>query len=377
MPNCKPIPHLPADFLRKLNADPMMADYESAIYSSEFQDVRLAIVDHKDEMGPDNRSRVKLPDGMTLDHIPNAMNATFAHIHLAAICADPHYLCEMIRLGADMDLEESGGNTPLMLAMQNLVAYLTFARYGLPFPGASASGGTTPPIIKRLAFIARTLIEQHADVNLGAGNGMMPLHCACRAQDWELIALLLKHGAKVSITDSKLVAPIDMLPSARDKSRFIALVKSLSWDGKRPAQPCPCWSGKMLADCHANHQPYPADFYCVCGSKKSYGKCCSRRNMVLFEKWNKEKRYLNQMSLRFAGPSAISEASGGRNVLKTTGDMVNAIHISMPREFLDANAMSEEDAWHFLQRMGVELVSRGLIDFAYAYAMKEVQFLPR
>jgi hypothetical protein len=99
--------------------------------------------------------------------------------------------------------------------------------------------------------------------------------------------------------------------------------------------------------------------------------------MVLFEKWNKEERYLNQMSLRFAGPSAISEASGGRNVLKTTADMVDAIHISLPREFLDDNAISEEDAWHFLQRMGVELISRGLIDFAYAYAMKEVQFLPR
>jgi hypothetical protein len=96
--------------------------------------------------------------------------------------------------------------------------------------------------------------------------------------------------------------------------------------------------------------------------------------MIFFEKWNEEKRYLKQMSLRFAGPSAISEVFGSKH---TTRDMVDALHISLPRELLDDNAMSEAEAWHFLQRIGLELVSRGLVDFAYAYAMKEVQFLPR
>jgi hypothetical protein len=62
---------------------------------------------------------------------------------------------------------------------------------------------------------------------------------------------------------------------------------------------------------------------------------------------------------------------------KTTQDMIDAVHISLPREFLDDTALSDGEAWVFLQRIGVELLSRGLIDFAYAYAMKEVQFLPR
>jgi hypothetical protein len=99
--------------------------------------------------------------------------------------------------------------------------------------------------------------------------------------------------------------------------------------------------------------------------------------MVLFEKWDEEERYLKHMSVRFAGPSAILDACGSKDTPKTTRDMVDALHISLPREFLDDGALEGEEAYLFLQRIGVKLISRGIIDLAYAYAMKEVQFLPR
>ena len=368
-------PHLPADFLQKLKEDPMMADHESMVFTSEFHTLRLGIINHMDVRGPDDRGRVKLPNG-SLDHIMGARDATFAQIHLSAIAADPLHLCEMIRLGADMDLENSMGHTALFLAMQSLAGYLLFARSGLPFPGSSVSGGATPPIIKRFAFIARTLIEQHVDVNR-MGDGMTILHLACQMQDWDLITLLLKHGAKVSVPGCKLASPVKLLPSAEDKSRFLALARSISRDGKRPAQPCPCWSGKLLVDCHAKNQPYPAEFYCVCGSQKSYGKCCSRRNMVVFEQWNEKDRYLKHMNVRFAGPTVSYKGEGENVATETTQDMIDALHISLPAEFLDDNSLTGEEAFRFLQRIGVETLSRGIIDLAYAYAIKEVQFLPR
>jgi len=44
---------------------------------------------------------------MSLDHTPGAKDSIFASIHIAAIGADPRYLCEMITLGANMEPEDS------------------------------------------------------------------------------------------------------------------------------------------------------------------------------------------------------------------------------------------------------------------------------
>lgn len=372
-----PIPHLPADFLQKLKAEPMMVDHESMIFSSEFQAVRLGIVDRhaEDHHGPDTLGKVQMPAGMNL---PEAQDTALAQIHIAVIDADPLHLCEMIRLGADMDKEDSKGHTPLWLATQVFASYLMFMRAGIPFPGAGAPG-STPSIVNRLKFIVQTLIEQHVNVN-HAVEGMTPLHWTCQAQDWDLIALLLKHGARPSLPGSKLAPPVNLLPSARDKSRFRTLAKSHSPDNPRPAQPCPCWSGKLLADCHAGDQPYPSAFYCTCGSKKTYGKCCSRRNIFIFEKWDTESRYIKHTNFRTAAPSILASVKGAEGKIesaKTTRDMVDAHYVSLPREFLDDGAMEPDEAWHFLQRIGVELLQRKLMEPAYAYAMKEVQFLPR
>lgn len=281
----KPTPHLPADFISKMKADPMMADWSSMVFSAEFQAERWKIIDHSVDKGPDQLAGIKLP---VSPEVLNTAGMTFGQIHFSAIAADPLHLCEMIRLGADMDLKDSEGNTPLSLAMVSLMGYREL-------PGACS-----PLMIQRLRFVARTLIEQHANVNITSNTGMSNLHMACQAKDWELIELLLLHGAHTTIPGSKLRPPIDQLTSASDKKRFRDLVKSRK---QRPPQPCPCWSNKLLVDCHATEQPYPHKFYCTCGSRKPYEKCCRKRNIFVYEKWDEESRYIRPRVVRFLDPA--------------------------------------------------------------------------
>lgn len=350
----KPTPHLPVDFLRKMKADPMMADCSSMVFSSEFQAERWRIIDHSVDEGPDKLAGIKLP--MSPEKL-NTAGMTFGQIHFSAIAGDPLHLCEMIRLGADMDLEDFEGNTPLSLAVKSLMGYGVY-------PGACS-----PLMMQRLRFVARTLIEQHADVNIASNTGMSVLHMACQAKEWELIELLLLHGAHATIPGSRLRPPIHLLTSGSDKKRFGDLVKSQK---KRPPQSCPCWSGKLLVDCHATEQPYPHEFYCTCGSRKLYGKCCRKRNIFVYEKWDEERRYIRPRNVRFLDPTI--KIDGGRT---TTQEIVDAHHISLPREYLDDGKLSEEEALYFLQRIGYDLLSRKLIEPAYGFAMKELQFLPR
>ncbi|KZP26733.1 hypothetical protein FIBSPDRAFT_854393 [Athelia psychrophila] len=357
----KPTPHLPAEFLRRMLADPMMAnesDSESMVYSAQFQIERQKIVDLSVARGPDTLAGLKLLEISTSNGV---QTPKMGQIHMSAIAADPLHLCEMIRLGADMDLKDSEGNTPLLTAMKCLIAYKAH-------PELCSSLW-----IRRLRYIARTLIEQLVDVNstptAGTTAGLSALHMACHAREWEIIELLLQHGAHAVVPGSTARPAVDFLALPSDKKRFRKLEKS-----RKPCapQPCPCWSGKLLADCHAMDQPYPHEFYCTCGSKKSYGKCCSQRNIFVFEKWDDERRYIRPQVMRFVDPAI--KVDGGR---RTTQEIVDAHYISLPREFLDDEKLSEEHALFFLQRIGVNLLSRGLIEPAYGFAMKEVQFLPR
>ncbi|KZP08608.1 hypothetical protein FIBSPDRAFT_901174 [Athelia psychrophila] len=317
----KPTPHLPAEFLRRMMADPMMADCKSMVFTEEFRAERWKIVDLSVHRGPDTVAGLQLPESPYLNGVKTP---EMGQIHISAITADPLHLCEMIRLGTDMDLKDSEGHTPLLAAMRCLMVYNEHPEM------------CSPLWISRLRFIARTLIEQLVDVNITPTTGLSALHMACHVRDWEIIGLLLQHGAHAVVPGSSLRPAVDLLTLASDKKRFRKLEKSPK---SRPPQPCPCWSGKLLADCHATDQPYPHEFYCTCGSKKSYGKCCSRRNIFVFEKWDDGSRYIRPQVVRFPDPAI--KVDGGRGV---TQEIVDAHYISLPREFLDNGALSEEHA---------------------------------
>jgi hypothetical protein len=360
-----PKPHLPEELISRLKADPMMADFESSIFSSRFHtEARLRIVNAKDPFSPD-------------DFVCTSVGEKYTYIHLAAILGDPLLLCEMIRLGAEVDIIDPKGYSPLLLALQRLRSCQLAVRMGMETPARlDPSLAWTPASVQRLACVARILIEQHVDVNR-AVDGETPLYYACQAQHWEIITLLFDHGVNPSPPSSRRL-PVSFLASANDKSRFLTLARENSTGRPRPARPCPCWSGKALSDCHATEQAYPPQFYCKCGSTKVYARCCGRRNMVTFEKWDEAERWIRPGVVRLAGIGVQSGEGTTGQAPKTTQDMVDVLHLSLPQEVLAGETeASPEFVWNFLGQIVIEMTMKGLMDPAYAFAVKETQFLPR
>ncbi|KAF8064229.1 hypothetical protein FPV67DRAFT_1504054 [Lyophyllum atratum] len=352
-----PRPHLPTKFIKQIVADRTLSDgYESMVFTDQFHAARLQMVDVRasESRSPDAVHGFELEGGRK-NPFPDHL---LGRIHIAAVAADILAVCELIRLGAVVDLEDSAGHTALNIA-------ISFITMPLMTGNAALLG---PAHLARSTYIVRMLVEQHADVNHTPKTTMSPLHWACCVRNWDLIALLLKHGAKHP-ADMHVVFPND--PS--NLRRFYALRKAHPPGQERPPQKCPCWSGKLLKDCHAVKQPYPDEFYCTCGSKKLYGKCCARRNIMLFEIWNPKLLYLQQFHFRTAGLVAIGDGLEK----STTDEMVRAHYISVPREYLDSQGLTEEEAFEFLGRIVIALSPQKQIDPAFAFAMRETQFLPR
>jgi hypothetical protein len=348
-------PLLPANFIRQVESDPMMSDYPSAVYEREAHDERLAMRNWLKPLSPDYF--VIGPTGFTVE-------AKRTALHLAAMDADVLAVSELLRLGASADKADGAGITPLYLAISQMDEYKSVMAQ-CPVDGTlarvivrSAEMG-----LSRRAWVARILIEQHADVNRSI-NGVSLLHLACIHQSWDTISLLLKHGANPS------PSPASHFPRTSDRSRFFALAKSIGTGHPRPPRICPCWSGKTVSACHGKEgQPYPLEFVCVCGSGKTYDRCCHSRKSPVIEKWdNKTQRILHDF------------------------DHVSKLPKPMRDRMKDAMALNEQVV-ELRQRLGVEsprfdiikfreetsaaLLSKGLIDPAFAYAMRRVDFTPK
>lgn len=195
-------------------------------------------------------------------------------LHLVADLGDVLLAYEYLRVGLDPDVKDLYGRTPIWFALQAAVKLHTL-------PDGTITSRERSDRLARQTRVARLLIEQHIDVNQ-SHDSVTPLMLACKARDWETISLLLEHGAK------KTFATKTCFSTDKHRKKFMDLVttKSLPQGHERPARICPCWSGKMLIECHAipGRHPYPTSFLCMCGSKKSHESCCARKTPV-YEYW--------------------------------------------------------------------------------------------
>lgn len=284
-------PLLPAAFVKKLRTDPMMAGYESCSFTQEGHDKRL-ILFHSPVSALPARFLVDV-DLCTPDPIAGDAHekVKLTVLQCAAVDGDPIWACELIKLGCPID-KKCKGKTPLLLALHLGLDHYYSDQAQRLFPNSKQTAA-----IHRHLFIARTLIEQHADLEI-AENGVNALLVACilaRHGHWDMVSLLLQHGANPSLLP--VTIPLDLnhhvegpvFPSVAMKSRFMALVQSFS-GRSRPARKCPCFSGQSLADCHGGSKatPYPMDYICFCGSGRTFRKCCARLPMGTYteEKWS-------------------------------------------------------------------------------------------
>jgi hypothetical protein len=85
----------------------------------------------------------------------------------------------------------------------------------------------------------------------------------CWVSEWDMIKLLLEHGADPFPTATGITKPIHYaFKNEEDRKRYLMLVEELR-SSVRPARVCRCFSGKPMRICHLgqdNNQPYPPLF---------------------------------------------------------------------------------------------------------------------
>lgn len=378
------------EFTQKLNYLPMMQNSFS-LTSFGFHEERLSILDPTNDNSPD-AFRV-LPSEMQGVH-PDA-EVPHTYLQIAAMIGDVLLLCEMIRIGAIIDIQDRKGSTALSMVLESLVTCQAAIALGLPGPDPKTSGikrlkklsvsDIRLSAVQRFTFIARTLIEQHADVNHTV-NGLTPLHLACKAEDWDIIILLLQHGANPNPTaqSQKFPSPQSLLTTNNDRTRFSTLVSKYSTGRTRPPRKCPCLSGLAIAACHAVASvPYPPSILCRCASGKSFQRCCARRKMEVTECWDSEREEIvvfqhNRIPMPgAAGVSKDQQEKVNKNIqtLMETQEVYEMLRKEM------GMPSGVESAWDtaIAQKLQMtdELLTKGLIDPAFAYALKALDFVPR
>ena len=371
MPSANPL-LIPHDILLKLKALPMMEDFDTGSISFRpgFHAERLKFLDVNSPVGPDT-----IFAGGAGDRLQTQVRHTY--LHIACLSGDAPLFCEMIRKGASVDLQDTNGYTGLLLALESLLSCQMALHANSPLSKKASA------LRSRQEYIARVLIEQHADVNHSV-NGLTPLHLVCRAQNWDLIALLLKHGANPTLASSLQGSPSMLLSSSTDRSRFSALVKESPPCNARPARMCPCFSGQPIAACHAaNALPYPPSLLCPCASGKSYEKCCARRKMIMVEEWDEKNGCIVASSIRSISLPEMSKHQEklrdnieGVMVAKEFSDLLRKIEPGHHYKDLDGESCLKM-ALRFQEKSTDELLKKGLMDPAYAYALKQLEFSPR
>ncbi|KAF8161759.1 hypothetical protein K438DRAFT_1859395 [Mycena galopus ATCC 62051] len=392
-------PHLPPEFLTQLLAEPWMAGSPTIIFSPEFNAGRVQMVnqnamkkdlDWKGELGIQciphgfeggffeaiDKAKLSLklkPGSKAADAYPG-----YTFLHVAIDETDPPIVCELIRLGAPIDAPDGRGQMPLLQALQRARELHCFSKATRERPQALAKYEgvlqSTEPATRRLRFIATVLIQQHANVNAttlnSEGRVVSSLHLAYGLEDWDLVELLLNHGAKCKPTPTCIDVGdreerVFVSPGA--KRRFAAL-KAKTQAAAIPPRLCPCFSGKPLRDCHSKKLPYPDEFACPCGSGKTSVKCCKTRSIDLTEMWD-EKTKCIQSASPFGGTfSAVPAFLESQSLQEMSRD---------PDVLAAARAMADSPRFDAaIKECLAEACSLGIVDRGFAVTYLEIRALP-
>lgn len=212
------------------------------------------------------------------------------------------------------------------------------------------------------------LVEQHSDVHKTINN-LSVLQLAYNAQCWDLIVLLIKHGARPS--------PNFHFSSSADENRISSLLK-INRGSARPPRLCPCWSGKTIGDCHATLRPYPLKYICVCGSGKIYERCCHSKNAIVLEHWDPVRnRVKHDYEVQLNDPY--------RQAVERMDATAHMVHQMLAKSGGESASLpppltAEDDIKRRAEasRKALELLEpHGVLDAAFAYAWRKAGFCPQ
>lgn len=316
----------------------------------------------------DNTHRFRPGDGKNL-------------LHSAVHDGDLLAAYETLRMGINIDGQDAEGVTPLFLALE-CIYNINSSQMGLAARTTALVTSLAAHLrpsqlsdeelelqIGHIERIAILLIEQHADVDAGAF-GVTPLTLAVATGKWRIVELLLRHGAIPASPDSMELA------SSTNKARFVTLITDTQVANPRPPRPCPCWSGKLLSECHAAAKPYPDHFLCCCGKRKTYGACCAKRGLVMQEKWDRESaRIVTFQLLSKPTPDILPEF---QQSFDAGWDIaVRACRTADPMRVQEAMISTPQARREFIFHQLNILGRTKDVDPAFWYALSVVNFFPR
>ncbi|CAA7262693.1 unnamed protein product [Cyclocybe aegerita] len=309
-------------------------------------------------------------------HLCNELDPAFSqkakrtYLHYMAATADILSACELLYCGASPDKASPDGYTPIFSALAELAVrrFRSFVTPLLPPSYLPSVVNCPPQYLPAYSHIAKILIEQHIDVNQTV-HRVSILRLACLAKDWDIIGLLFEHGANDTISSSTSTFKATF-PTASDRKRYTALVaaKRLPEGQQRPARMCPCWSGKRVSECHGKlgaKVPYPLDYVCVCGSEKTYRRCCSRKaKLSVIEEWKSD---ICRIMHRYDEKDDMAEINQKLQELMKKGQLMEDSlrrAIGLPEDPAKNHTMYTDP-----NEFGKRVTEQGLVDPAFGYAM--------
>jgi ankyrin repeat protein len=183
----------------------------------QFADVVMTLLDKNADVNKPNLVSGGTPLHYVLDaHITAMLIARGAKLDarsedgtpLIRACRDglPDVVSTLIKAGADMNVAQANGQTPLLLAIM---------RSDEEEEEGAGSMALT---------LATMLLDEGADVNF-FGNGETPLTCAITRRKGDLVELLVARGADLNLVDHNDVTPLKAARLISDRQRATWLVE--------------------------------------------------------------------------------------------------------------------------------------------------------
>jgi len=369
-------PQLPPDLVRSFENDTTCPPYRSIIFTIEFNIARHLMA--SGEEGPEmviesNFARCVRQTIGVLPGAPYLVNKS-RWLHLAATTGDIPLFHEILRTGCHLEVTDEHGRTPLFAGCERLSSLMRNGKLHT-FPGIDRTRLRND--VKRIEKVCILLVEQHATLDTII-DGKTPLHLACATNSWDLIKVLLQHRADpapASLPPSQHC--VSLLRTSAEKERFKALTQVPH--GERPPRPCPCWSGEAIENCHAREVsdkfPYPMHFICRCKSRKIYEKCCHKKGVQWTEAWDPEEMWIQPNQVMTV---PAPESTKARETLAQQFEMMAKVNQSIADGTSDiTGADLISGAKRMTAQMMDLLVQSGHVDPGFAYAAKQVDFMPR
>ncbi|KAH6914956.1 hypothetical protein BKA70DRAFT_1419911 [Coprinopsis sp. MPI-PUGE-AT-0042] len=417
MASSKPIhPCLPEEFLEKLREDPSIFFERSHILDPRFEKFRTGALKLGKDRTPIEATLVMhRPDShLAIEGGTSSRSSGFRYpqafrrleemdkkaenfrqeddktlLHYAAATADVPLAYEVVRMGMHLDHKDQSGITALFLAVLKIAIHTSMMELVNALPTTTRTGAPLPEMFQKSHFqkliacnvrIATMLVEQHADVNAGAFNET-PLSLAAQSGSWSLVELFLLHGARRTRADHI------SFRNTLEKSKYSSLLVKAKALLARPTRPCPCWSGKLLDDCHDAHgaeNPWPAHFLCCCGRKRTYSECCGKRGIEVVEEWDSEDKWIMPVERRKVRMQPSDEMispevqpyvqAGLASAMETMTNMNETYSESELKEIVDS--FTKKRAAMF-KSMAAAIGREDCFDDAFWYALDKTDFFPR